>query len=500
MSGFSFKKIFNDTANRTISKIKGQDNPSYYQAPDGFIKYDLPLPTDITDVNIIEFTNYIQSIIPNNRDNAIRLYSLLEPNEQILYAVNGTIKQTYLIVITNLNRIIFTSKESYKILKKDDIKTSGIKSTGVLGIDFVINDIVFLGGNEKDLIYNFLKALQNKKDEEDVKLIENNNISRNLNFVELIKLNALNKMVPRQEINSLLISLLKTDELILTAIYGNTNYKNYVLAITSEKNLYMISKDDHLVLTLDQVRSHECVKMGILTVEFTINNFYFINGGNKDNIEIFFNLFDDVYFDKVRELVLGNTRELVEFDFTDTINLLTKDYRGFIINEQNQKMIVANGLQDLNILNFKDIIRYELPHNFYLKSDNYVTKTNTELFNVYDDINEITRNSTPTEDIVLTLHTRLSTRKEITIEFIKDVLFDNNLSKEKYDEILNLVQKILNFLDKILAKTSFQKIAQAQIARESAYEELRKLKKLAEDGVISEDDYEKKKKEILDIK
>ena len=188
---------------------------------------------------------------------------------------------------------------------------------------------------------------------------------------------------------------------------------------------------------------------------------------------------------------------------------LTADVKGIAINDVSKIITIYNGVYEKPIkLRYKDILSFELIEDgkqeiqgkgaqTYLAGRYLGQNAALAVANSTRNINQLCN------QLIIEIHLTDVNKKNISIEIIKNVSVnkesdDYKKLKEFSKNIITTLNKIMREIDEKNSKTSKSQFNNDM--KQDIPEQLREYKKLLDDGILTKEEFELKKRELLEIK
>ncbi|WP_300903365.1 SHOCT domain-containing protein [uncultured Clostridium sp.] len=201
----------------------------------------------------------------------------------------------------------------------------------------------------------------------------------------------------------------------------------------------------------------------------------------------------------IKELVSSNQEKLESFNVTKKIG----NY--LYIDEERKQWVIPKGsisgkIKNANIYNYSDIVNYEL-----LEDGNSITKggvgkaiTGGILFGGIGAIVGGTTGKKKTKEICNKLQIKITVNNlNNPSEYINLIETETKKDGIIYKTSYTMAQQILSMLEIICNSSPKKEDIYRQVNTNSVADELKKFKELLDCGVITKEEFEKKKKELL---
>ncbi len=370
LGNVNFKNKIVEMKGKTIDKVKRIDNPDHYTAPAGFERFKIPVA-----ISTAEITKTLDKIEPFHLkekekivDAYVRLLSLLTEDEKIVAAITATMKKTYLIVWTNKDRLLIVHKEHYKVLIREEMNIFKVTGTSAFGLTFDLNKYQFTG-KEKSKVYQFIRSYchENTAEYEFIPYIPK---PKTLNYYERFKYGKLAKENEAINENKALSILFEPTEFPLVSIYGTLIDKQYVIALSTDRKIYMINQDEYTIIPIERIQKIELVNQGIFHHEFYMDNYYFTGGGPEASVIKFIEYLNspDSYENARNEFLKAN-QVLMTFPFEGATSYQTPGGEGVVVSASENTFLVSHGMNQMEMYSKNDFDHYELIMEFGISKD-----------------------------------------------------------------------------------------------------------------------------------
>ncbi len=346
---------------KTVDRVKGIDNPDHYTAPNGFELFKIPVA-----ISTAEITRTLDKIEPFHLkekdkiiDAYVRLLSLIAEDEKIIDAITATMRKTYLIVWTSKDRLIIVHKEHYKVLVREEMSIFKVTGTGTFGLIFALNGYQFTG-NEKSKVYRFIRSYCHENTAKYI-FTPYISISKTLNYYERFKYGKLAKENEAISENKELSILFEPTEFPLVSIYGTFIDKKYVIALSTNRKIYMIDQDEYTVIPMNHIQKIELVNKGMFSYEFYMDNYYFTGSGPEVSVIKFIEYINNPdSYEIARNEFLNANQILVTFPFEEAASYQTPGGEGIVISASGNTFLVSHGMNQMEMYSKNDFDHYEL--------------------------------------------------------------------------------------------------------------------------------------------
>lgn len=365
---------------KTIDKVKGIDNPDHYTAPVGFELFKIPVA-----ISTAEITRTLDKVEPFHLkekdkiiDAYVRLLSLLGQDETIINAITATMKKTYLIVWTSKDRLLIVHKEHYKVLPREEMKSFKVIGTGAFGLIFTLNQYQFTG-NEKSKVYCFIRSYCHENTNPYI-FTPYISISKTLNYYERFKYGKLAKENDAINENKELSILFEPTEFPMVSIYGTFVDKKYVIALSTNRKIYLIDQNEYTVVPMNHIKKIELMNKGMFSYEFYMDNYYFTGSGPEASVIKFIEYINnpDCYENARNEFLKAN-QVLVTFPFANAISYQTPGGEGLVVSASGNSFLVSHGMNQMEMYSKNDFDRYELLMELGINKDDMWNVENAKL-------------------------------------------------------------------------------------------------------------------------
>lgn len=365
---------------KTVDRVKGIDNPDHYTAPTGFELFKIPVA-----ISTAEITRTLDKIEPFHLkekdkiiDAYVRLLSLLAENEKIMDAITATMKKTYLIVWTSKDRLLIVHKEHYKVLTREEMSIFKVTGTSTFGLTFSLNGYQFTG-NEKSKVYRFIRSYCHEETSK-YTFTPYISISKTLNYYERFKYGKLSKENDAINENKELSILFEPIEFPLVSIYGTFIDKKYVIALSTNRKIYMIDQNEYTVIPMNSIQKIELVNKGMFSYEFYMDNYYFTGSGPEASVIKFIEYINNPdSYENARNEFLKENQVLVTFPFEGATSYQTPGGDALVISASGNSFLIGHGMNQMEMYSKNDFDHYELLMEFGITKDDMWTVENKQL-------------------------------------------------------------------------------------------------------------------------
>lgn len=346
---------------KTIDRVKGIDNPDHYTAPAGFELFKIPVA--ISSPEITKTLDKIEPFHLREKDKIIdayvRLLALLSEDEKIIDAITATMKKTYLIVWTNKDKLLIVHKEHYKVLTREEMSVFKVTGTSTFGLNFSLNQYQFTG-NEKSKVYRFIRSYCHENTEKYV-FTPYISISKTLNYYERFKYGKLTKENEAINENKELSILFEPTEFPLVSIYATFLDKKYVIALSTNRKIYMIDQNEYTIIPINKIGRIELMNKGMFSYEFYMDNYYFTGSGPEVSVIKFIEYITNPdSYENARNEFLKANQVLVTFPFEGATSYQTPGGEAFILSKSGNTFLVSHGMNGMEMYSKNDFDHYEL--------------------------------------------------------------------------------------------------------------------------------------------
>lgn len=365
---------------KTVDKVKGVDNPDHYTAPAGFELFKIPVA-----ISTAEITRTLEKIEPFQLkekdkivDAYVRMQTLLTDGEKIIDAITATMKKTYLMVWTSRDRLLIIHKEHYKIFVREEVSVFKITGTGTFGLTFSLNNYQFTG-NEKSKVYRFVRSYcqENTPKYSFTPYVP---FSKNLNYYERFKYGRLSKENEAINENKELSVLFEPMEYPLVSVYGTFLDKTYVLALSTNRKIYMINAEEYAIIPMEDIRKIELTNKGMFSYEFLMDNYYFTGSGPEVSVVKFIDYINHPdQYENAKNEFLHAYQVLVTFPFEGATSYQTPGGDALIISASGNSFLISHGMNNMEMFSKDDFDHYELLIEFGINKNDMWNVENDQL-------------------------------------------------------------------------------------------------------------------------